>query len=152
MKLQVLIPGMLVLMLAADTEKQEATKKEMEKLQGTWVWKTTETFGRAAPFWYPAKSFRVEGHKIVLMTDGKEVAETECTFKVDPSQKPKALDLIIKTGRKTRTTKCIYTLDGDELKICLEGVDKPEEELKRPTSFDTTGTEPYQVMTFSRKK
>ena len=53
----------------------------------------------------------------------REGAKTEemFTFLLDPTKKPKEIDLTPKVGpQKGRTDRGIYLLDGDSLKICIQ--------------------------------
>ena len=64
-------------------------------------------------------------------------------YKLDPTAKPKAIDLVEPNG--SRNTPGIYELDGDTLKICIaEG-----QNAVRPTAFKPDGMR-MPVVTFKR--
>jgi RNA polymerase sigma-70 factor (ECF subfamily) len=108
----------------------EKAKTDLKKLQGSWVLVTGEMNGQKAPEGY-AGNFRAvfTDNKLAFRTkDDKPVPrfEREWTVKLDPTAKPKAMDL--RSGDQLATA--IYELDGETLKIC--GGDTGG---KRPTGF-----------------
>jgi uncharacterized protein (TIGR03067 family) len=70
------------------------------------------------------------------------------TLKLNPSAKPKTMDIVGSEGpNKGKTYQCIYELDGDTLRICYDLSGKG-----RPAEFKTTeGTQLYLV-TYKREK
>ena len=55
------------------------------------------------------------------------------TMKLDPAQKPKAVDLAFTNGLPTgETIRAIYELKGDDLKFCFA-----DESKQRPKNFDS---------------
>jgi uncharacterized protein (TIGR03067 family) len=53
------------------------------------------------------------------------------TYRFDPSQEPKALDIVVGAGPdKDKVYLVIYKVERDELTICLESENK-----RRPTEF-----------------
>ena len=62
----------------------------------------------------------------------------ELTFKVDPSKKPRAIDLTVAEGpEKGKTYHGIYKLEGDTYTICRNvepGKERPGEFVTRPDS------------------
>ncbi len=128
--LLVLVVGLL---LAADDPKKDATKKEMAKFQGTWKFVSMEVNGRQSSKEEFGR-FRVvfQGHKWTV-DDGDKIA-AQVTFKVDPTKKPKTIDLTSTVDHdKGRLIRGIYTLEGDKLTVC----DRGEEKGDRPTEFAT---------------
>jgi uncharacterized protein (TIGR03067 family) len=131
--------------LAADD-----VKDEMKKLEGPWNVATAEIDGKT----YSARQFGVTrvliaGGKLTFQDDGKDVKTF--TFTVDPSKKPKAMDLV--NVKDSMSLPAIYALDGDESKLGMPliptKVDKVE--LKRPESFVTKDI-PVLTMTLKREK
>jgi len=129
MKLAVLFAALCTgLCFAADAKEDAA--KDKEKLQGTWLVVGGEEHGTKMPeadVKMADMRFIIEGDKIQATRGGKEKGKGG-TFKLDPSKKPKEIDLI----DDKETVKGIYSLDGDTLKFCLAkgGND-------RPTDFTT---------------
>jgi RNA polymerase sigma factor (sigma-70 family) len=125
-------------------ERDEKPKSDKDALQGTWVPVAVEEGGKKVPEdEIKAKNF-VEmvfsGDKVTLPIKGES---KEAGFKLDPTKKPKQIDLIVS---KTETAEGIYELDGDKLTLC---VTKPGHG-DRPTKFDTAETE--RVLIVLKKK
>ena len=109
------------LLLAAD-----APKSDQEKLQGTWTVVTVEVNGKERS---PERTERLK----VVFKDRKiifkgQTADEEMTFKIDPSQKVKQMDLT-HPDKKVGTLLGIYAFQGDTLKICYgrKKDDRPED-------------------------
>jgi len=111
-RILVLVPLCLAIVLAAETARS-GDKKEQEKFEGTWSL-VKITGGKSQKKDKEAK-LTFKGNKVTF----KAGAETEeGTYSVDPTKKPKELNLHIERGGKKATLKHIYELDGDTLKIC----------------------------------
>jgi uncharacterized protein (TIGR03067 family) len=131
--LTVLLAGGLAV---AAGRPDDAAKKELAKLEGTWVLVKMEIDGRSlleeGPPW----------PKLVIK-DGKarfdaEKAETFPLAKVvNLSGKPKAVTVPYE-GKVTFYG--VYEVDGDELRVCGDGVDTAQEkdpEARRPRKIDS---------------
>ena len=138
-----------------DKAKEKEVKAELEKLKGKWKQYSIETDGKERVL-----PDRVE---VIVTIDGEKwktvnrVTETESTFRIDPSEKPKTLDHIFKPAvgtEKGRVEKCIYKLDGDTLTICSGespqiGV-AHDGKAERPKEFKTVGG--GRIVVFKRVK
>ncbi len=60
--------------------------------------------------------------------------KSEATYKLDPTATPKRIDVTVKDDGKTVTVPGIYSLDGDELRLCIGRAG----DAKPPASFDIT--------------
>jgi len=126
------IQALLVLtagLVAADDSKDAAVKKELEQLKGNWV--ATSYLKDAKPAAEPdlkMMKLTADGDQVTF-TKGKDARKS--VYKLDPTQKPKALDIVMIDGPdKGKTLSGIYELTGDDFKICLAILDKP-----RPKEF-----------------
>ena len=126
-----LIVGVALLLVAADAG--EDAKKELAKFEGTWRIVSLETeqgkIGEDA-----IKDFRliIEGDKF---TAKEQSGEVRGTFKVDPTKKPKTIDITMKDGpMKDKTMLGIYELDGDTYKLCgdMQGKNRPTDFSVKP--------------------
>jgi RNA polymerase sigma factor (sigma-70 family) len=89
---------------------------DKEKLQGTWVGVEGERAGQKIPA-EEIEKFKVviKGDKFTVNPDGEKKG---ATFKLDPTQKPKAIDVMPQDSPdKGKTMAGIYSLEGDTLKL-----------------------------------
>src|SRR5205807_2346562 len=114
------------LLIAAGGRADEAAK-DLEKMQGTWRLVSGERNGEKLP------EDQVKGIVRTFHGDAFEAKRGDRTVskgkvKLDPSAKPKAVEVII-TGQDGQevTIKGIYEIDGDMMKTCLAqpGQDRP---------------------------
>ncbi len=125
--------------MSADSPKDDEIRKERDRLQGTWSLVLFSASGKPAP--------EMKGEKIKIEGDTIIFAGTEkSTFKIDPSKKPRELDLTPAGGEQGQALPIIYELNGDELKLALP-IDKSPPMFdeknqpilktpKRPTGFE----------------
>ena len=136
MKTHALMMLALGLPLTADAANEDAVKRDVEKLQGTWKLVSVETHG--VKLHHSPASLKVKGERLFWVSDAKGARPigTGQGFKIDPTTNPKAVDVesveVRATGQSTPIiVKGIYDLDGDTLKLCLNRTGE------RPKSFDT---------------
>jgi uncharacterized protein (TIGR03067 family) len=135
-------PLLAVLVVAALTPAEDKPKDE-EAIQGTWNVVSREMVGKKTPD-AELKTLKVTIKDGTITTDDDKKKE-KVTYKLDPSKKPKAIDLTDEEGKIT--TLAIYELDGDTLKLCWsEKVDD------RPTKFASDADSAQTVMVFKRVK
>lgn len=118
---------MLTVLLLGAGETTDA-KKDTAKFQGTW---TVDTLT------YDGKDHKLKFNIVFNGNDGtvknNEKVQSEYAkikFKLDPSSKPRRMDITITDGSQTDSTmKGIYELKDDELRICAKvfGTDRPTE-------------------------
>jgi uncharacterized protein (TIGR03067 family) len=122
--------------LAADDKSDEA-----KKLDGTWVVASATFDGKALDEMKDGQ-VTIAGDKFTIKSkDGKE---TKHTFKVDPSKKPKTMDLmLVKKEPNAAPGLVVYELDGDTLKLAIGPPDK------RPTELTDKG---HPLVILKRKK
>jgi uncharacterized protein (TIGR03067 family) len=122
-KLLLLAPA--VLALAAADKPDDATKKDMDTIQGTWKSTSAQFNGKDLPAEEGARASTVfDGDKFKHLNGGSVVGEG--TFKLDANKKPAAIDMTDKDGK---TRMGIYQFDGDTLKVAMSdpGKDRPTE-------------------------
>src|SRR5882724_4600882 len=98
--------------IAAGPPQADEATKELGRLQGTWEMAGLEVNGEEVP----AKKLKgttltIKGDKyIVKVKDNTH----ETTIKLDPTQKPKAIDMYFPDGVEVpKLSKGVYDLDGD---------------------------------------
>jgi uncharacterized protein (TIGR03067 family) len=132
------------LFLTVDAAKDDAIKKELEKLQGTWQLVSAETDGKPAPEETIKKvKVVIQGAKHTVYF-GEEVIAKEIAFQIDPSADPKTVDDTLPDGKMIHG---IYELDGDTLTSCVAAVDK-----ERPTEFVSKPGTGHTLRVFKREK
>jgi uncharacterized protein (TIGR03067 family) len=105
-------------------------KEDLEAMQGKWRVMSLTTNGEEQPA-EELKDLRLEikGNKYLITYRGETVSRT---FKLQPTKKPKAMDITYDDGpNKGKTGHTIYELDGDTLRICRH----TQPEMERPKEF-----------------
>ncbi len=123
------------------------TITDLDRIQGGWQVVSLVEEGKAIPAdETKALQVMVKGERLTIAKNGK--VASDYSIKLDPTQKPKALDMLITEGSdKGTVAPGIYAVDGDTLKICVD------EQLKsRPASFDAKDTKTCSVITLKRRK
>jgi uncharacterized protein (TIGR03067 family) len=131
------IAVLAVLLVSLVVNAQEDAKKELQKFEGTWKVAAFEQKGQKADT-EAFKEFKltIKGDKFTFESPGDKM---EGTIKVDPSKKPKALDVEGKNSSgETIKSAGIYELDKDSMKVCyrLNSTDRPKEFKTGPDSDD----------------
>jgi len=139
-----LLAGLLVGPATAD----EAGKKALESLQGTWTIETLEYNGKDMSGRYKLSLVIKDG---TVTVEGNKAIEKEYAklgLKLDPSTTPKCLDLSIVLGaQKDTVMEGIYEVKGDELKLCIKVIGK-----ERPGKFASPEGESIALLTLKRQK
>jgi len=130
MKMRAMLMVAVGFLIAADA-REDAVKQEVAKLKGMYATVSVEEEGKALPD--EARTAKVEftaDKMIVLLGNMKSPA----AFTIDPTAKPKTIDLVGETGPdKGKVLKGIYEFDGETLKLATARNPKDE----RPTEFAT---------------
>lgn len=141
--LAVLLLAGLAPVLTAQPPK-EAT--DQERLQGEWVLvglEVREEFVPAAKL--AGTTLMIRGDKYATVVKKKEYPTT---FKLDPKQDPKHIDMLIPDeSGAPRLARGIYRLDGDKLVVCRGQAPGGE----RPRDFVSSATNDVFVVTWERK-
>jgi uncharacterized protein (TIGR03067 family) len=122
--------------------------KEDEKLKGTWLLTGLEIDGKAISQEELKKNNIVMfgAGKITTREEGKPDDKVETQYKVDPTKKPKTIDIAPETPERG-VILGIYEIEGDVLKIC---VGRPGKE--RPIKFETKSDSGHALTVLKRMK
>jgi uncharacterized protein (TIGR03067 family) len=94
---------------------------DKERLQGTWTEVAVERDGkREKKEKERAKQLVFNGDKLIIKEKGKEF---ECSFKLDPKQNPKTIDITVKDLHMVQ--QGIYRLEGDTLTVSFGKKERP---------------------------
>lgn len=118
---------------------QDGPKTDRAKMQGTWKVISVSSGPAGSLKKVPDEKIKdvivVITNDKLLMRSPKE-SEDKAVYKIDkldPTKKPKWIDLSLIAADKDKTTLGIYELDGDNLKLYIGD---PSPNPKRPTDFD----------------
>jgi uncharacterized protein (TIGR03067 family) len=128
-------------------DKEDVVKTNMKLLEGDWILQAFETDGKQIA------ADQIKNIKLTIAGDRYMVdfgggKKLELTFKIDPSKKPKAMDLIMTKDDQKTVTPGIYEVSADTFKVC-----RPTEAGKdRPTAFTTKEGSGTAMATYKREK
>ena len=132
----------------ADDVKDQAIKKDRKRYEGTWRAVSLEVNGNKASEKDTRQITvvnRADGSWTVLVND-KEISKG--TSKIDPTKKPKTIDLTTTEGQgKGNVNLGIYELGKNTRKLCLAQSGKD-----RPTEFASMAGSEQILITFEREK
>jgi uncharacterized protein (TIGR03067 family) len=142
-------PALLAAVLLAEPPAEEAVKKELARLEGTWVIEKMTFDGTdISPDQLRTANSRLvlKGNTFKLMAGDKVIDEG--TYQPDPGAKPRAWDIVSTAGpNKGKTIKAIYELDGETLRACYGGANQP-----RPTEFSSKPKSGQALAVYKRAK
>jgi uncharacterized protein (TIGR03067 family) len=127
---------------AAD-DKEDANKKDLQALQGTWQAQSITENGQDVPAEEAGKLRLVFAGSTVTILTGEDKGP-ESTFTLDATNKPATMDI---KDKKSGTTLAIYRLEADVLTICFAN---PGE--TRPKEFASKRGAKQALLVFKRSK
>jgi uncharacterized protein (TIGR03067 family) len=135
-----------ILSVPAAVLHADPAKKDLDKLQGTWVMAALDINGKTTPTdQFEGTTLTIKGDKYIVKVKDKTF---EMHMQIDPGKTPKTIDMSYKDGPKQgQVHKGIYELEGDTFKIC-RGLN-PEQE--RPIDFTTQPGSDLFVVTWKRE-
>jgi uncharacterized protein (TIGR03067 family) len=133
---------------ADDEARDKAVAKDLQAFRGTWRLSFKEEDGR---------KFSDEEIKDVITTsDGSGAASVrrgekvlaEATVKLDPTTKPRTIDIAFTEGdRKGKTVLGIYEIEGDTFRVCCA---RPGD--GRPVEFSAKAGSGCTIVVYQREK
>jgi uncharacterized protein (TIGR03067 family) len=143
--------GFVVSVLAVGGE-DDAVKEELKKLEGKWVQVSVEADGKTLTSEKDPPTVTIRGDKWI---EASKAGELVSTFKLDPTKKPKQIDLTDKDKKgKPLTVPGIYELRGNTLTVSqpfpFEG--DFTNIGKRPTEFGTKPGDHFVTVIYKRQK
>ena len=117
-------------------------------LQGVWVGTSMQSNGKDIPAealkWI---RFTFKGDTLLIRGNFSDEREMACTYKIDPEQSPKHLD--VTSDEHAVAILGIYETKGDELKICMR---KESSDKGRPTEFVSTPDSDLVLVVLAKQK
>src|SRR5262245_35049352 len=113
-----LFPALVVgLLFAADDAKNDAVKEELRRLEGNYTIASAEANGTQVQQQVLEQfKLKIDGAKWSVSTNQGKI---EATIEIDPTKTPKTIDFTYIEGQqKGQSTRGIYSLERDELKLC----------------------------------
>ncbi len=130
-----------VLLVAADAKDKE--KKADDPLAGTWKVSALVANGQEREQAKGSTYTFADGKVTMKGQRGERVS----TYKLDTSKKPATIDLTAQGGeRNGQTTKGIYEVKGDEVKLCIALMPDAE----RPKAFASAADSGQAFITLKR--
>lgn len=139
--------GILLCLALAQPANEAKAKKDLERLQGTWVMHALEVDGK------DVGAKRIQDSYLIVTKDQyvtkvKDKEQPGFRIVLDPSKEPKHIDMIkAMPGGAEEVFKGIYTFDGDTLKVCRGLTAKQE----RPQQFATWPNTSVFLVTWKKK-
>jgi uncharacterized protein (TIGR03067 family) len=137
--------GAWIVALAGLVFAAQDAKKDLDKLQGTWVVQSVEQGGQANPN-ARGDIQTIQGDKIIFNTKDREM---KWTLKLDPGKTPKQIAFTFTEGQQSVTSLGIYALEGDELRLCMAPIPGGTE---RPKTLESKKGEKYIFTILKREK
>jgi uncharacterized protein (TIGR03067 family) len=135
-------------MLAGVNPQEDAVKKEVGKLLGTW---TSEVINlddekRWTELKITEKGISWEGSSLKLGAPFGRTGVVRYTYRLKPDQQPQEIELTwMEFSNKGKVQLGIYRLDGDTLKICVSQIGN-----KRPKEFKSREEPRQSLLTLKR--
>jgi uncharacterized protein (TIGR03067 family) len=147
MRLKLFLLAIASALLAADSPPDDATKKDLDKMQGDWVGASFIRDGEKADADDAQSLFRtVKDNTYTVSRFDKQIGKG--TFTLDATKKPKTIDAVpAGTKDKSKTMHGIYDLNGDTLKICMAPPGKDQ-----PTDFTAKEGSGHTLTVWEREK
>ncbi len=144
---ELLVLGLLGALLLSGKAKAEDETKALAKLQGTWVVVSAEK-DRQPLDRIKGGTMTIKDGNFAIKTAGG--AEMKGDLRVDPTKKPKTIDLAHQEGPlRDKTWQGIYELNDGELKLVYAEADSGKD---RPTDFTTEQDSGRLLVVLKRKQ
>jgi uncharacterized protein (TIGR03067 family) len=150
---QLLVAVVLLVGMSVALAQDDLSAQDLKSLQGTWEVIGVVHDGVNQPadkdrllYWTIAKNELIYPPRVT--DDGRVIVPVyKDQFILDASKKPKTIEIVAGKHRPSKTTKAIYILEGDDLKLCVDTMDKG-----RPTEFESKVGSGWRLLTLKRFK
>src|ERR1700722_8697638 len=146
MKPRLLLAPMIMWLMAPAAGQDDASKKDLQMLQGDWAAIVMVQDGQAMPKDDAQAYFRtITGNKYSVFRYDKTLAKW--TFTIDATKTPKTIDARPEGNDKGAPSLGIYDFDGGKLKLCTAKAG-----MERPTAFESKPGSGHSYSVWEREK
>lgn len=143
-----LLPALILLAITVGATPADPPKAP--DLRGTWVVEEAEYSGNKTAVKYV---FEFQNGKMTRKTSAASKVTTTFDYYVNPTTKPMEIEWVPNTTVKVKKVqKGIFELNGDQLKICIQGTAVKAAGKTRPTQFKTTAGDGNYLFVLKRQK
>jgi uncharacterized protein (TIGR03067 family) len=140
-----LLPGVMAVVLLAAAESNEASKLDLERMQGDWAADAMTRDGQKFPDEDAQAYFRtIKGDTYTVFRFSKVAGQG--TMKLDATKSPKTIDFT-PAGGKIKPIAGIYSLEGDTLTLCYSSPGAP-----RPTKLASEADSGLTLSVWKRER
>jgi uncharacterized protein (TIGR03067 family) len=133
-------------LMGADDKKDDANKKDLEKMQGDWAAVSMVQDGMKVPDDDAQALFRtVKGDKYTVFRYSEVLAKW--SFTIDATKSPKTIDIRKPDDDKAEPVLGIYEFDGGLFRQCVARPGKD-----RPTAFEAKEGSGWTLTVWEREK
>ena len=128
-------------------DNKDALKGDREKLQGQWQLVSIAVEGKIITREGVPQEWKGTFEKDLLVRGDRfgQVGNSNAKFELDDTRDPK--QITVRDADGTLTFRGIYTLDGDTLKVCMNG---DGGDVRRPEEFVTKQGTPLLLMVLKK--
>ncbi|HEV3198035.1 MAG TPA: TIGR03067 domain-containing protein [Bryobacteraceae bacterium] len=141
-----LLLAALLVVLAGGAGKEDATTKDLEKMQGNWAQVSMVVDGEKLGEDEAQALFRtIKGQEYTVARYKKTIGKG--SFTLDAGKKPKNIDARPAIAGQNITMLGIYEFEGEKLKLCFARAGRP-----RPTEFAARKDSGHTFSVWEREK
>ncbi len=142
-----LLPAFLFAVLAPTATGDDKTDADLKAMVGKWKIEKAELSGKDISDAIKEAKFEITAGGKYTLQIGEE--KDAGSFTIDPSKKPKEIDVKPTAGPlKDKTMKAIYKLDGDTMTVCYQH----DADGKRPEKFESKDGTTHLLIVYKRMK
>ena len=136
-KISLLLILMVILLQAVEIRGEDKGKDDSEKLTGVWACVSGVNDGKALSEDI-VKQLKLTLTKDRYKTEKGQALLFDGIYKIDAGQRPKHIDITAPEGEQAgKTSKGIYALEGETLRMCYADKDRPKDFESKPGSSAT---------------
>lgn len=124
---------LLVVALASSASGDKDAATDDARLQGTWEVVSAESHGEVCNGAVATRLVFASG-KIRVTKTPRDIY-FQITYTLNPTKRPRQIDIVAETRSEEAETKGIYHLDGDKLTLCIAWPSEPDVIYDDPLGF-----------------